>query len=168
MGAKTTQPSIESIKQSIDKMIGTVSGLSEEMIRRKPSEDEWSIMQIICHVLEAVPYWLGEIAKIKAQPGELWGRNHLQEARLAAVADTDRWTVDDVLKELTVLKSQVENELSLLDKDTLAIESASRNPNFGTKPISFIIDHLIDEHVSKHYGQMERNLSKISKSKGEL
>lgn len=162
MGAKTIQPSIESIKQSIDKMIETVSRLPEETIRLKPGEDEWSIMQIICHVLEAVPYWLGEIAKIKAQPGELWGRNHLQETRLAAVADTDRWTVDDVLEKLNDLKSQVEKELSLLDKETLAIESASRNPNFGTKPISFIVDHLIDEHVSKHYGQIERNLSKIS------
>jgi uncharacterized damage-inducible protein DinB len=162
MGTKAIQLSIDSIKDSIDKMIETVSGLTEETIRWKPSEDEWSIMQIICHVLEAVPYWLGEIAKIKEQPGELWGRNHLQEARLAAVADTDRWTVDDVLKELKVLNSQVEKELSLLDKDTLTIESTSRNPNFGTKPISFIIDHLIDEHVSKHYGQIERNLTKVS------
>ena len=42
-------------------MIGTVTRLSEETIRWKPSEEEWSIMQILCHVVEAVPYWLGEI-----------------------------------------------------------------------------------------------------------
>lgn len=162
METKTTQQSIESILQSINKMIGTVTGLSEDTIRWKPNEDEWSIMQILCHVLEAVPYWLGEIAQIKAQPEKSWGRNHLQEARLAAVADTDRCTVDDVLKELDALKSQVENELGALDKDTLAITATSRNPNFGTKPISFIVDHLIVEHVSKHCGQIERNLSKLS------
>ncbi|MCQ6279282.1 DinB family protein [Bacillus sp. EB600] len=162
MGTKTIQQSIESIQQSIDKMIGTVSRLSEEIIRRKPSENEWSIIQILCHVLEAVPYWIGEIAQIKANPAELWGRNHLQEARLAAVADTDRRTVDAVVKELDALKSQVEKELGALDQDTLAITATSRNPNFGTKPISFIIDHLIDEHVSKHCGQIDRSLSKLN------
>ncbi|MCQ6282316.1 DinB family protein [Bacillus sp. EB600] len=162
MGTKTIQQSIESVQQSIDKMIGTVLGLSEETIRWKPSEDEWSIIQILCHVLEAVPYWLGEIAQIKAQPGELWGRNHLQEARLAAVTDTDKRSVEDVLKELESLKSQVGKELGTLNKDSLAIEAISRNPNFGTKPISFIVDHLIIEHVSKHYGQIERNLSKLN------
>lgn len=162
METKTIQQSIESVQQSIDKMICTVLELSEETIRWKPSEDEWSIMQILCHVLEAVPYWLGEIAQIKAQPDELWGRNHLQEARLAAVTDTDKRSVEDVLKELQSLKSQVEKELGTLNKDSLAIESTSRNQNFGTKPISFIVDHLIVEHVSKHYGQMERNLSKLN------
>ncbi|MCQ6280504.1 DinB family protein [Bacillus sp. EB600] len=162
METKTIQQAIESIHQSINKMIGTVAGLSEDTIRWKPSEEEWSIMQILCHVVEAVPYWLGEIAEIKAQSEKLWGRNHLQEARLAAVTDTDRWTIDDVLKELDALQSQVEKELGALDKDTLAITATSRNPNFGTKPISLIVDHLIVEHVSKHYGQIERNQSKLS------
>lgn len=162
METKTIQQSIESVQQSIDKMICTVLELSEETIRWNPSEDEWSIMQILCHVVEAVPYWLSEIAQIKAQPGELWGRNHLQEARLAAVTDTDKRSVEDVLKELQSVKSQVEKELGTLNKDTLAIEATSRNQNFGTKPISFIVDHLIVEHVNKHYGQIERNLSKLN------
>jgi uncharacterized damage-inducible protein DinB len=162
METKSTQQAIESIHQSINKMIGTVTGLSEDTIRWKPSEDEWSIMQILCHVVEAVPYWLGEIAEIKAHPEKLWGRNHLQEARLAAVADTDRRTVEEVVEELNSLKTKVEEELSSLNNDTLTIESTSRNPNFGTKPISFIVDHLIVEHVSKHCGQIERNLSKLS------
>jgi uncharacterized damage-inducible protein DinB len=159
---KTIRQSIEAFQQSIDKMIDTVSGLSEETIRKNPSEDEWSIMQILCHVTEAVPYWLREIEQIKANPEPLWGRNHLQEARLAAVENTENRTIDDVIMELTGLKSQVEVELGSLNKDILAITAKSRNRNFGTKPISFIVDHLIVEHVSKHYGQIEKNLSKIS------
>lgn len=143
-------------------MIDTVSGLSENTIRWRPSEDEWSIMQIVCHVLEAIPYWMEEVAQIKVHPGELWGRNHLQEARLAAVTETDKRTIDEVLTELTALKAQVDTELNRLDQEVLAIESTSRNPNFGTKPISFIVDHLIVEHASKHCGQIERNLSKLS------
>ncbi len=162
METKSIAQSIDAFKQSIDKMTETTLSLSEETIRWNPTKDEWSIMQILCHILEAVPYWLGEIRQIKEQPGELWGRNHLQEARIAAVTNTDSRSVDDVLRELASLKSLVEKELGTLDEETLAIQATSRNPNFGTKPISFIVDHLIVEHTSKHYGQIQRNLSKIS------
>ncbi|NYE04404.1 putative damage-inducible protein DinB [Bacillus niacini] len=162
METKTIKQSIQLVQHTIDKMVETVSGISEDTIRRKPSDDEWSIIQIICHVLEAIPYWMKDISQIKKYPEELWGRNHLQEARLAAIEKTDNRTIDEVLKELIALKTQVEMEFSTLDPGILAIESTSRNPNFGTKPISFIVDHLIVEHASKHYGQIKRNLSKLS------
>jgi uncharacterized damage-inducible protein DinB len=162
METKTIKQSIQLVQHTIEKIVETVSGLSEDTIRWKPSDDEWSIIQVICHVLEAIPYWMKEISQIKEHPEELWGRNHLQEARLAAIEKTDNRTIDEVLKELIALKTQVEMELSTLDPGILAIESTSRNLNFGTKQISFIVDHLIVDHASKHYGQIKRNLSKLS------
>lgn len=162
MAPMTIQQSIDSVQQSINKIISNVSEVPEETIRWKPSDDEWSIMQIVCHVLEAVPYWIGEIEQIQMHPEKQWGRNHLQEARLAAVENTKSRTIEEILKELTLLKNVVETELSLLDKDILAIEATSKNPNFGTKPISFIVDHLIVEHVSKHCRQIDRNLTKLN------
>jgi uncharacterized damage-inducible protein DinB len=156
-----TQQTISSIQQTLDQFIQTLQELPEDIIRLKPTEAEWSIMEIVCHVLEAVPYWMNQIEKIKAAPEDLWGRNHLDEARNAAVNAADSRTVAQVLKELQELKQQVASELGSLDEATLNIVSTSKNPNFGTKPISFIVDHLIVEHVSKHFGQVQRNLSKI-------
>ncbi|WP_318503144.1 hypothetical protein [Bacillus sp. T3] len=51
--------------------------------------------------------------------------------------------------------------LTKLDEDFLKVEAPSRNPRFGMKPISFIVDHLLVEHVIKHYGQIQRNLVKF-------
>ena len=50
-------------------IIETVNGLSEETIRWNPSEEEWSIMQIMAHIIEAVPYWLDEINELVQSPG---------------------------------------------------------------------------------------------------
>ncbi|ULT57600.1 DinB family protein [Neobacillus drentensis] len=161
MSMTTIQPSIESVQQSLEQMIQTTNSLSEETIRWKPSEEEWSIMEILCHVLEAIPYWISEINYLKANPGAEWGRNHLQQARLDAVAAADQRSVEEIVNELTRLKDQVEVEFSSLDSADLAAEAPSRNPNFGTKPISFIVNHLIVEHASKHFGQIQRNLSKL-------
>jgi uncharacterized damage-inducible protein DinB len=159
-----TQNAITSTNESIDRILETVKGLSEETIRWNPTEEEWSIMQIIAHIVEAVPYWLDEIAQLVQTPGKEWGRNHLQERRLEAVsaATVDAISVGEMVQKLEAVKQQVKEGLENLTAEQLAAEAPSRNPNFGTKPLSFIIDHLIDQHVNKHEGQIQRNLSKVS------
>ena len=160
-----TQNAITSVSESIDRIIATVKGLSEETIRWNPTEEEWSIMQILCHIVEAVPYWLSEIEQLLQSPGTEWGRNHLQERRLNAVSPTvvDATSVAEILEKLVEVKLQVKEEIENLTPEQLAAEAPSRNPNFGSKPISFIIDDLIDKHVNKHEGQIQRNLSKLTK-----
>jgi uncharacterized damage-inducible protein DinB len=159
-----TQSNITSVHESIDRIVETVKGLSEETLRWQPTKDEWSIMQIIAHIVEALPYWVGEIEQLVETPGKKWGRNHLHEPRLEAVKPevVDAISVDTMLKELEQVKQTVQAGIEQLTPEQLAHEATSVNPNFGTKPLSFIIDHLIDQHVNKHEGQIQRNLSKLA------
>ncbi|WP_342431293.1 DinB family protein [Neobacillus sp. FSL H8-0543] len=156
--------SIQTIQKSLDLVIQKGRGLSDNVLRWNPSDEEWSIMQILCHLAEAVPYWLDEIELLLEIPGKDWGRGLQQEARLEAVKKekVDSTALSTVLSELEYLKTKVEQTLSKLDDEKLALEAPSRNPRFGTKPISFIVDHLLVEHTMKHLGQIERNLSKIN------
>ncbi|MDQ0879999.1 DinB family protein [Peribacillus sp. V2I11] len=154
--------SILSVQQSIDHILETAANLPEETIRFKSADDEWSIMQILSHLAEAIPYWLGEVENVIALPGSKWGRGLQDSARLAAVTDTDKLAFDDVMKQVKELKYKVESSLGNLDEETLSKESPHRNfAKFGNKPVSYIVDHFIDEHVSGHYDQIKRNLSKI-------
>ncbi|RID87269.1 DinB family protein [Peribacillus asahii] len=159
-----TQNAVTSVNESIDRIIKTVKGLSEETIRWNPTEEEWSIMQIVAHIVEALPYWVEEIEQLVQSPGQEWGRNHLHEGRLQAVSSTivDAISVAELLQALEGVKQKVESGIGNLTAEQLATEAPSRNPNFGTKPLSFIIDHLIDQHVNKHEGQIQRNLSKLN------
>ncbi|MFJ7508395.1 DinB family protein [Peribacillus simplex] len=154
--------SIQSVQQSIDHILETAANLPEATIRFKPADDEWSIMQILSHLAEAIPYWLGEVENVIAVPGSKWGRGLQDPARLAAVTDTDKLAVDDVMKQVEGLKYKVESSLGNLDEESLSKESPHRNfAKFGNKPVSYIVDHFIDEHILGHYDQIKRNLSKI-------
>ena len=161
MAATTLSQSIADINLSLDKIIQQVKELETETIQRKPSEEEWSIKQILCHIVEAVPYWLNEIESLIASPGIEWGRGLQDSARLQAVQNTENESLSIVLTELVKLKGQVEKTLSNLNDEMLKQEAPSRNPRFGVKPLSFIVDHLLVEHVEKHYSQIQRNLSKF-------
>ncbi|MED0972882.1 DinB family protein [Bacillus paramycoides] len=157
--------SIKSVQQSLNQVIQKAEGLSDDVLRWNPTEEEWSVMQILCHLVEAVPYWLNEIEQLLETPEKEWGRGLQNGDRLAAVykSKIDSTSLSDVLKELEALKPQVAQTLNKLDEEKLAMEAPSRNPRFGTKPILFIVDHLLVEHMSKHLGQIERNLSKFNR-----
>jgi uncharacterized damage-inducible protein DinB len=161
MAATTLSQSIADINLTLDKIIQQVKELETETIQRKHSEEEWSIKQILCHIVEAVPYWLNEIESLIASPGIEWGRGLQDSARLQAVQNTENESLSIVLTELVKLKGQVEKTLSNLNDEMLKQEAPSRNPRFGVKPLSFIVDHLLVEHVEKHYSQIQRNLSKF-------
>ncbi len=156
------QAYITSIQQSLDKMIEICEGLSEEVLRFKPSEEEWSIVQILSHVNEATPYWLGEIERVIEKPGSEWGRGLQDPARLAAVSNPDSLSVKELLAGLKAQRENVANTLGRLSEEQLAIESPHRNfAKFGNKPVSFIISHFLDEHIAGHVEQIKRNLSKV-------
>ncbi|KQU17029.1 hypothetical protein ASG65_08955 [Bacillus sp. Leaf13] len=162
MAYQSIGTAIQSFQQSIDHILETTANLSEKTIRCNPTEEEWSIMQILSHIAEAIPYWLGEVETVVATPGSKWGRGLQDPARLAAVTDTEKLSVDEVLKQVDELKYKVESGLGKLDEETLSKESPHRNfAKFGNKPVSYIVDHFIDDHVSGHYDQIKRNLSKI-------
>ena len=77
--------SILSIQKSLDQVIQKGQGVSEEVLRLNPSEEEWSIMQILCHLAEAVPYWLDEIELLLRIPGMFGDKAFKREAGLEAV-----------------------------------------------------------------------------------
>ena len=56
---KTVNESIQSIQKSLNEILSSTENLSEEVIRWNPSKEEWSILQILSHLVEGVPYWLG-------------------------------------------------------------------------------------------------------------
>ena len=52
---------INTIVDHADQIIQVSSELSEQLIDWKPAPNEWSVKEVLCHVVEATSYWLNEI-----------------------------------------------------------------------------------------------------------
>jgi uncharacterized damage-inducible protein DinB len=152
---------ILSIQQTTDQIIGICEGLSQNALQWKPAEDKWSVMEVLCHLEEVIPYWLGELQATVKAPQTPWGRGLQHEGRLAAVAVAHERNVSDVLQNLSRSRQQVQDVLGSLSEEELKLEAQSRNPRFGTKPMSFIVEHLLVEHVAKHLDQIRRNIGEF-------
>jgi len=151
------------IKSIIEQMVNIVETTELSLVYKKPSADEWSVMQIASHVIEAVEFWVADLEALLIVPGAKWGRNHEHVRRLAAVeenyvASVSQERVSSCLQSLLPL---IEEVLVKVKAEDLEKTAPSYNPNFDGKPLSFLIDHLIVKHIEGHLGQMERHLAKV-------
>ncbi len=67
---------VDRVQKSIDDIVKVLEETDEATLYIKPSEQEWSGMQIVAHVLEAVDFWLTDLVALLVVPGAKWGRNH--------------------------------------------------------------------------------------------
>src|SRR6266581_2963700 len=93
MSTTPANPKVEAIRLSVQKSYaelnqlidGPLAKLDTSKLYEVPAENEWTIMQILAHIVELMPYWAGEIEKLLAAPGENFGRTQQDERRLQAI-----------------------------------------------------------------------------------
>jgi fumarylpyruvate hydrolase len=144
---------------AVEAMLAAVAALPADQVAWHPAPGVWSVMDIVCHVQEALPYWTAQTQRAIETPGEPWGRSHTDRDRLAAVADTASRSLRDVVTAIDAAARQSAAALVRFTDAQLAVEATSRNPRFGRRRAQFIVDHLIVEHVEKHLGQIRRNVN---------
>lgn len=143
-------------------LLEAVSGLPEAALAWKPADDVWSVLEILGHVAEFVPFWTAQTVQISRQPDLEWGRTHADTDRLAAVQRASSRSLGELLDEIrTGVEASAATLRAISDAD-LAAEAQSRNPRWGRKPASFIVDDLLVGHVEKHAGQIRRNADQFA------
>jgi uncharacterized damage-inducible protein DinB len=163
MATAVLNEKVETIKKSIEDIVAVLKNTEEATLYVKPSENEWSAMQIVSHILEAVEFWVADLEALLVVPGAKWGRNHEHVRRLVAVDENvvSRIKKDDAITALQNLVPKVEAALVKVKAEDLVKTAPSYNPNFDGKPLSFLVNHLIVKHVTGHYGQIVRHLEKV-------
>ena len=148
-----------------DEILAEVQQLPSELIHWVPAAGVWTVMDNLCHVREFVPFWTGETLRIVKRPAEPWGRDHTDTARLAAVTNTAAHTLEDVVSDIREVVRRAAETLGVLSDEELSAEAMSKNPRWGVKPASFVIDELLVHHLAKHQGQIRRNVAQFAQGR---
>src|ERR1051326_4417980 len=106
-----------------DEIIAEVRRLPSELINWIPAEGVWSVMDILCHIREFVPFWTGETLRIVRTPNETWGRDHTDTARIAAVTNTPAYKLEDVLSDIRQAAQRSADALRGLSDADFAVQA---------------------------------------------
>ena len=154
----------QSMERTTRDITGIVRPLSRTLLLWRPSPDVWSILDNLAHIEEFVPFWIGEIQAMLTNPPQRWGRDQGHAGRLAAVRDTSLREAEELLANIEARVASAVAYLRALDDSCLDVEVESRNPRWGAKPVRFVIDPLLVEHLSGHRGQIQRNLRQAAEA----
>ena len=126
-------------------------------LRTAPGNDEWSALQVLGHMVEMIPYWLGHCRTlIAAHEPPHFGRTPDAPERLAAVET-------DTLKQPEALVSLLEAEIKAAAKTLRQLTPAERRKTGihvkrGKMTVDEILEQLIVAHAEDHLVQVRTAL----------
>ena len=167
MSTPPANPEVEAILLSVQKSYselnklidGPLSKLEPEKLYKSPAQDEWSIMQNLAHIVELMPYWAGEIEKLVAKPGQNFGRTMQQEARLQAIREHGRDSLDQVRAALPGSYARLEEVLTSLKDSDLRL--TGNHVKFGDETLDWFIEEFVTGHLVNHLEQIKGCLAAV-------
>jgi uncharacterized damage-inducible protein DinB len=126
-------------------------------LRAAPGLDAWSALQVLGHMAEMIPYWLGHCrALIAAHEPPRFGRTLDAPERLAAVAP-------ETLKQPEALVGLLEAEIQAAAKTLRQLTPAERRKagihvKRGRMNVDEILEQLVVAHAEDHLEQVRKAL----------
>ena len=167
MNSTPTNPKIAAIRQdaetsygALNQLIdGSLAALAPEKLYQEPAENEWTIMENLAHVVEFMPYWANEVAKLVAEPGRNFGRVATDERRIKEIADHARDSLPQIKAMLPGSYARLQEVLAHLQDGDLAI--TGKHVRYGEKTLEWFIEDFITGHLRAHNKQIEEAIRTI-------
>jgi len=115
-------------------------------------EASWGPREVLAHVAEMLPYWLGELERVVASDGAAFGRTGTDPLRLGTI-ERDRTLP------LSALYGRIDIAVEawlqrLADLDSQAFTRTGSHPRLGAVPASTIVDRFVVGHLEEHAEQI--------------
>ena len=139
---------------------GPLQAIAPAKLYEIPVENEWTIMEILAHIVEIMPYWADEVARLVELPGQNFGRTMENPERIAAVRDHSHDSLAQIAAALPGSYARLNEVLASLKDSDLLLTGV--HPRRGTKTLDWFIEEFITKHLSDHIIQIKECLQSIS------
>ncbi len=122
-------------------------------------EASWGPMELLAHVAEMLPYWLGEVERILAGPPEPipFGRVGTDPVRIALI-DRDRaLPTGELYARIDSWLERWGHRLTTLTPAQLS--KVGLHPRLGEMTVVAIVERMVVHHLEEHIEQLEAILS---------
>ena len=153
---RSVRSSYDALNQLID---GPLSTIDSSLLYQSPGQDEWTLMENIAHIIEFMPYWADESAKLIAHPGQNFGRTQQHEGRLRALTEYGHFTLEQARAALPGSYAHLDTFLSTMNDSDL--ELIGHHSRFGDKTLGWFIKDFVTDHLANHVEQMKAALAAL-------
>lgn len=137
-------------------------GLRDELLYKQPDEEGWSVMRVLGHVAELLPYWTTQAVAVagRTTPGQPFGRTHDDPARLAAVEDHAHDALGDVLPRVRESLRVTMDGLRSISPEGWT--RSGKHARRGEMTVRDIVEQFIADHLDEHAAQAREALARAA------
>ncbi len=148
-------------------MLDSCSGMRSEELQRMPASEQWSVMMIIAHVAELLPYWAGQACDVasRTKNDAPFGRTHDDPDRIAAVETRAGLTLEQIVPRVREALSTA--AAALLTIPAEGWTRTGRHTRRGEMTVQQIVDQFLIEHLEEHMHQAEATLRALDRRADE-
>lgn len=165
MNISVDNPRVDAIRQrlsssynELNHMIeGPLTSLDTAKLYEAPIEGEWTLMQNLSHIVELLPYWADEIAKLVALPGQNFGRTQQHEGRLRAIQEHGTDSLEQIRSALPESVARLEQVLDTLKDSDLDL--TAHHVRFNDQTLDWYIKEFVTDHLANHLTQIKAVLA---------
>lgn len=117
----------------------------------RPTEDGWTLAEILVHIAEAREFFAAETRKVLAEPGAKMGRTMDHPARIQNVKEHGGDSQEAIRQRLQKSYLTIVDALGGLSRADLQLEGD--HVKYGRQTLAEFIQHFIVEHDQAHVRQ---------------
>ncbi len=160
----------EALERRLEASRSAFAGLRQAVEAREPwplsqaygaePESDWGPKEVLAHVAEMVPYWLGQIEAVLAAPAdaEPFGRVATDPERIDRIGRDRALSAAELFDRID---RAVADAVAVLGRlDTAARARRGTHPRLGEITIEGIVERFIVGHLEEHVRQLEEILAR--------
>ncbi len=116
---------VEQLVTARKELLQQIAGLADESVRTRPGEGDWSIIEVLAHLIDVDRHYLAQALAIRDNPGHLFVHFD-DESWKTEHPDVEDWPLAEVLGALESSFQEVMESLASLDDEDL--QRVGRHP----------------------------------------
>lgn len=138
-----------------------LADLERTKLYQIPVPEEWTVMENLAHIIEFMPYWADEVAKLVAVPGQPFGRTKEHAGRLRGIEAHKNDELRQAAAILPGCYAHLDHVLHSLKDSDLSLTGL--HPKYGEQKLEWFIDEFIAKHLEDHVDQIKRALAAVER-----
>ena len=156
--ARSAEGQAQRLERASDQMAGLLRRPEVAERVRSAGPDEWSAVQVIGHVIELLPYWMGQMQVLVSAEGAppAFGRSLDAPERLEGVAHGAASDPEALLQQMADAVSAAAAGMRAMTTEQRAKKGVHNRR--GEATVAEFIEALVVAHVEEHVAQIKQAL----------
>ena len=153
MELQAVEERVGRLNECVRALTTTAEGLDQRALYLAPGPDDWSVMKVLAHVAELLPYWAHQAQEVasRTEQDQPFGRTHDDPDRIAAVEDHGGDTLQSVLPRIRQGLQEAATTLRALPPEGWS--RTAHHSRRGEMTVMDIVDQFLVQHLQEHVDQ---------------